>query len=314
MQPSPDIVAIQVTPQPVVLDTGEVALRIEVSTANATRLRGRLLSPDGTRVPLEFAAQPPPCDWLATHTLQPADREGTWQVEARSGRAAAVHEFDVDRRGAKAEARFESFDAEPRRVPRGDLVRLIGRLELVKNGASGPAAGLPVVIAFQEQETCGRRELAEAVTDDLGRFAAQAPVMESGEWRAEVRSDPEVIGAVSTAVFVEATAEQRYATQLDYAVRRAGGGTVHSGRLRGKPGASWEGLGNQRIWVFYRKPGAPSGAFNSVNKSALTRDNPVLSRGRFEVRTGSKSGGAWRVQYFGTNLAAGVVSAAKPAP
>ncbi|MET7336838.1 hypothetical protein [Nonomuraea sp. NPDC005650] len=314
MQPAPEIVAIQVTPQPVVLDTGEVALRIEASTVNATRLRGRLLSPDGTSVPLDFTAQPPPCDWLATHTLRPADREGTWRVEARAGRAVAEYEFDVDRRGTKAEARFESFDAEPRQVPRGDLIRLLGRVELVKNGASGPAAGLPVVITFQEQETCGRRRFAEAVTDDLGRFAAQAPVAESGEWWAEVSSGREVIGALSAPVFVEATAEQKFATQLDYAVRRAGGGTVHSGRLRGKPGQSWQGLGNQRIWVFYRKPGAPSGSFDSVNKSTLTRDSPVLSRGRYEVRTGAKNGGAWRVEYFGTNLAAGAVSAAKPAP
>ncbi|MEV1174505.1 hypothetical protein [Nonomuraea sp. NPDC049784] len=315
MQPSPGILAIQVTPQPAVLDAAPVEITVEASTENATRLRGWLVSPGGMRIPLDFAAQPPPCNWRATHTFQPGDQEGAWHVEARAGRAEAVHDFDVERRGVKAEARFADFDAQPRRIRRGDLVRLTGRVELVKGSATGPAGGLTVVIAFHEQDTCGRRELGETVTDDLGRFGTDAPVMESGDWRAEVRSTPDVIGALSGPVFVEATAEQKYDTEIvDYRVRRSGGNTVHTGRLRGKPVSAWQWLGNQRIWVFYRKPGAPSGAFNSVNKSTLTRDSPVVRRGRFEVRTQVENGGAWRVEYFGTNLAAGDESAPRPAP
>ncbi|MEV0235283.1 hypothetical protein [Nonomuraea sp. NPDC050786] len=315
MQPTPDILALQVTPQPAVLDTAPVEITVEASTENATRLRGWVVSPGGIRVPLDFTAQPPPCNWRATHPLQPGDQEGGWHVEARAGRAVAVQDFDVERRGAKAEARFVDFDAQPRQAARGDLVRLTGRLELVKGSASVPAGGLAVVIAFHEQETCGWRELGEAVTDDLGRFGTEAPVMESGDWRAEVRSTPDVIGVVSATVFVEALAEQKYDTEIvDYRVRRSGGDTVHTGRLRGKPVSAWQWLGNQRIWVFYRKPGAPSGAFNSVNKSTLTRDSPIIRRGRFEVRTGAENGGAWQIRYFGTNLAAGDESDPKPAP
>ncbi|MGW0807345.1 hypothetical protein [Nonomuraea sp. NPDC002799] len=302
MQTPPDIIAIQVTPQPIILDGAPVDLVVEVSTANATGLRGHLRAPDGTRVPLDFAAQPPPCDWRAGHRLPPDAQEGDWLVETRAGRTTAVHGFAVDRRGVRAEARFTAFDARPDRVPRGGDVRLTGSLEVVKDGGSGPAAGLTVVIVFQESDTCGWRDFAETRTDDAGRFETEAPVVESGEWRAEVRSSREIIGARSASVFVEATAENKFQTEVrGYRASKQGGGTVHTGKLRGRPGGSWTWLVGQTIHFYYRAPGAPSGAFHALGRSTVTRNSP---KGGFRATTGAKNGGWFRADFHGTTLAA----------
>ncbi|SEF77755.1 hypothetical protein SAMN05444920_101623 [Nonomuraea solani] len=312
MQTSPDIRAIEVTPHPVVLDTGPIEIVIDVSATRVSTMYGWLTAPDGIAYPIGFTDRHAPCGWQATHLLRPGAPEGPWRVEVRAGETSAGHDFDVATRGTRAEVRFTDFDAQPPQVPRGELARLTGRAELVKNGATGPGGGLDVVLAFREDNVCGWRELAEAVTDDLGRFTVGGPVVASGDWRAEVRTTSEAIGGRSEAVFVEATSYRPYATQIvGYQVRRLGQEIVHTGRLRGKPVSTWEWLSNQRIWVFYREPGAPSGAFHSAGRSTVTR---VDQRGRFEARTLMRSGGAWRVEYFGTARAGGDRSGPRPAP
>ncbi|MEV0380372.1 hypothetical protein [Nonomuraea sp. NPDC050643] len=241
MQSPPDIRAIEVTPQPVVLDAAPAEILIEVAAIRATTVTGRLIAPDGTELTLAFTHRLAPCEWQAAHLFQPGDLEGAWRLQVSSGQATAGCGVALARRGSRAEARFADFDAQPPQVPRGDLVRLTGRVGPVKDGASGPAGGLDVVLAFREDNTCGWRELAETVTDDAGRFAAEAPVMASGDWRAEVRTTPGVIGGRSEAVFVEATSLQPYETQIvGYRVRLLGEETVHTGRLRGKSVATWE--------------------------------------------------------------------------
>ncbi|WP_113703740.1 hypothetical protein [Nonomuraea lactucae] len=190
----PVVLAIQVTPEPVVLDANPVEVIVEASTEDATSARGWLTAPDGSRTELDFAEQQAPCDRRAVHTFRQGDQAGDWSVTVDAGGARAAHGFMVEIRGAKPATRFASFEARPAEVTRGDPVTFTGRLERERGGTWAPAGGQSVVITFQEENTCGWRIFADAVTDDLGVFRARALAPESGHWRAEFRGTAALMG------------------------------------------------------------------------------------------------------------------------
>jgi hypothetical protein len=299
MQVTPVILGIQVSPQPIVLDVDPVDVSIEVSAENATAVTATLHGPGTPPTTLDLVAAAPPCDWRLSHLFEAKEQEGRWRIVVRSGAASAEQEFQVDRRGTKSETVFTAFDVQPRQLVRGGEVTVTGRLEANRGGFLEPVRAQDVVVAYLEDNTCGRREFARARTDDLGGFRATAPVRDSGQWRAEFRSTATLIGSGSVEIFVEARFDEQNETEFpSYSATRQGNATVHAGRLRTESG-QW--LGNKNVWVYYRPPNAPRNAYQSMNRKTVTRDTRD-DRGRFRGQSGRRQGGFWRVEFHGDRL------------
>ncbi|MFF5209597.1 hypothetical protein [Streptosporangium sp. NPDC000396] len=314
MSAEPSVEAIEVAPYPIVLDAEPVEVVIDIATQKAPSLSGRLRAPDGSYVPLDIVDRPSPCNGQASHTFRPGDQPGLWHVEVRAGQAFAEVEFQVESRGAKVETRFADFDAQPREVDRGESVTLSGRLEVLRReGTWSPFASQTVRILFQDENSCGRRELAEAVTGDRGEFAVKVRVRSSGFWRVRFPGTARALGSQSDDLYVQAAFENQYPTDFfTYKISKSGNGIKHTGRFRGRPRGAWKWLSGKTVSVYYRKPNGPAGAFNAVGKATVTRSFPFT--GRFAVLSGTSEAGHWRVEFDGDSLAGPAESQSYPPP
>ncbi|WP_433518086.1 hypothetical protein ACQP2T_22610 [Nonomuraea sp. CA-143628] len=223
---------IEIAPDPVVIGAYPVTVTFDLAM-DAPDVQGRLIAPSGRRWSVDFAGQPPPCNWRAQHTFSPEDEIGEWRIEASAWMSVETR-FFVEKAGTKPRTRFPEFDVQPREAVVGDPLAVTGRLESSADGDTwSPVPGRPVRITFRQRDTCGFVRVTEVRTDDRGAFRTRVDAEASGEYRAEFGGPgDDYIGSHSELVLFMATTNTEILNyRISPVIRRGKKKLKHTGQL-----------------------------------------------------------------------------------
>lgn len=178
-----EILAIDVTPYPVILDTGApVPVSVEVAAPGARELTGELAGPKGTDVRIPLILRRKDDDlWLGEAELPPETPTGRWTVHVHEGAAALSVRFPVESDSEKDRSELR-LEVARDHVAHGELLEFRGSLIVEPRRQFSVEK---VTLFVRAVDDVVKEQVATVRTDRDGGFLVGVPAEFSGYWMAQ---------------------------------------------------------------------------------------------------------------------------------